>query len=339
MQRYSLLIALVATSFVAAIWPVERTGIELDPFLQSAAFLNWLVALTMFCVGAVLPDDEVRSVVRRWPLVLAGTAVQYISMPLLAWALASALTLGPDLKTGLILVGCVPGAMASNVLTMLARGNVSYSVGLTTSATLLSPIIVPLALRLTLGSGADSALLLNSSKMLAMTVVLPTVLGFTLSRWSSPFARAAERSAKPIANVCIVWIIAVVVALNRSRLPDLSGILFAALVALNLGGYLAGYCGGKLLRLPIGMRRALMLEVGMQNAGVGASLAAGLFPERPAVALPCGLFAFGCMLTGTMLAEWLKGRPIEEERRGDVDSADREFDGVSREGAKAQSVE
>ncbi len=300
LQKY-LVLWLVLLSLVAAAWPETIV----DPFLASRPWLGIMVAMTMLCVGSLLPQDEVRDVSQRWPLVLFGTCVQYGSMPLLAWLMAQAFGLTGDLKTGLILAGCVPGAMASNVLTLMAKGNVSYSVGLTTSATLLSPLVVPAALKLTLGAQADVRLLLGTAMELSWQVVLPVLAGYTLSRLSSRWKQVADRVAANLANLAILWIIAVVVASNRQNLVQASGLLLPALLGLNLLGYLAGALGGRLAKLPTGMRRALILEVGMQNAGVGASLALKLFPGHPQVALPCGLYAFGCMFTGTLLAWWM----------------------------------
>ena len=100
----------------------------------------------MFVIGSLLPGNEVRDVFRRWHTVLSGTFVQYTVMPGLAFLMSLFFLDQPELRIGVILVGCVPGAMASNVLTLAARGNVSYSVCLTTSATLLSPLFVPLVL-------------------------------------------------------------------------------------------------------------------------------------------------------------------------------------------------
>lgn len=89
--------------------------------------------------------------------------------------------------------------------------------------------------------------------------------------------------------------------------------VFAALLGINLGGYVAGYAGGRFMKLPEAMRRALTLEVGMQNAGLGATLASELFAERPATAVAPALYTFGCMLTGTILAWFWSHRPAVEE--------------------------
>ena len=218
------------------------------------------------------------------------------------------------------MVGCVPGAMASNVLTLLAKGNASYSVSLTTSATLLSPLAVPIALRLALGfEGIDKQELLHSAGLLTIMVVAPVVAGYLGGRWLPQFEKRAKAIGSSVANVVILWVIAVVVAANYERLSGVSLLLSLpwALLAINLAGYLAGYFGGWGLRLPEGMRRALTLEIGMQNAGLGATLAAELFVGRDIIALPPALYMFGCMVTGTLLAQWWSRRPPTAESSGD----------------------
>ena len=307
LQKF-LLLWLVLSSLIAGCWPNIFGTNTFDPFSESKTYLGWIVAVVMFCVGTILPVNEVKQVLKSWPLILGGTAFQYTSMPLLAWLVATSFGFRGDLFIGVIMVGCVPGAMASNVLTMVARGNVSYSVGLTTSATILSPLIVPVVLKLTLGHQADVELLQKTAFLLVLQVVLPVVSGFSLCRISHRCENLAKSISGPVANLSILWIIAVVVALNRDNIQALPVVLMLGLLLINLGGYIAGQIGGRVLRIDSGMRRALMLEIGMQNAGVGASLAKSLFPDQPQIALPCGLFAFGCMTTGTILAEFLKNR-------------------------------
>jgi BASS family bile acid:Na+ symporter len=265
--------------------------------------LPWLITVTMFSIGLMLPRDEVRQVFRRWPAVFAGTALQYAVMPLLAFVMGKAFGLTGDAFIGIVVVGCVPGAMASNVLTLNARGNTSYSVSLTTAATFLSPIAVPLVLALALqSSDVDIELLKGASKTLVMTVVIPVLIGHLLSRRYPALEKHSQKYGALVANLAILWNIAVVVAISKEQLMQLRIDLFGALLAVNLLGYAAGYGGGWGMRLPEPMRRALTLEVGMQNAGLGAALAVKLFPDQAGVAIAPAMYTFGCMLTGTMLA-------------------------------------
>lgn len=326
------LLAWLVVFSVAALW-WGRLSI-VDPFLWTANFklpgnidplllfgtprplLGIMIQLTMFCIGCMISVTEVNEVLRRWPLVLGGTLIQYTSMPLLAWGLGNLFGLEREYLIGVIVVGCVPGAMASNVLTLAARGNVSYSVSLTTSATILSPIIVPLAFQLTLSTFIEIDPL-NEALKLVKQVVGPVLIGHLVCRYWQRGAELAKQVASLIANGTIVWLIAVVVALNRDRLLGVfngevasSGKLLVVLLLINLMGYSAGYFGGGRLKLKEGMRRALTLEVGMQNAGLGTVLVLGLFKDQPAAAIPTAVYTFGCMLTGTLLAQWWSHRSL-----------------------------
>lgn len=298
-----LLLWLTLLCWVAYAWADWFPGEgSFNPFVLSRSWLGYLIAVTMFAIGSLLPRDEIRQVFRRWPTVLGGTALQYSTMPLLAYGLGRLFGLEGPWMIGIVMVGCVPGAMASNVLTLMARGNVSYSVSLTTSATILSPLVVPWVLWLALGRMVEDFPTKKVCWDLCWMVVIPVVAGHLLSRSFACWQRASRRIGAIIANLTILWIIAVVVAVNRDEVSQLQGKLLLALLAVNLGGYLAGFLGSFLLRLPDPMRRALTLEIGMQNAGLGTTLALGLFKDAPATALPAALYTFGCMFTGTVLA-------------------------------------
>lgn len=299
LQRF-LLLWLLLSSALAFVWP-ELTS-SFDPFLFAGGpGIRSLVVVVMFCVGTLLPVDEVDALARRWPTVLIGTAIQYVSMPLLAWSAVMVFRPDPQTAAGILIVGCVPGAMASNILTLAARGNVSYSVSLTTSATLLSPLVVPLILGLTIDGNVryDGG---AAVKMLVWTVVLPVIVGHLLRRFSGGLSERTLALSGTIANLAILGIIAIAVGLRRGELQQVAWSLLGILALINVGGYLAGYTGGRAAGLPEPMRRALTLEVGMQNAGAGTALAISLFGAESIAIIPCILYTFGCMLTGTVLA-------------------------------------
>lgn len=321
LQRY-LLLWLTLLSLLAYQWPSWATGSDpaaagFDPFAASAPYLPHLIAVTMFAIGCLLPRDEIRQVLQRWPTVFGGTAVQYTVMPAAAYAIGHLCGLEGPLLLGVILVGCVPGAMASNVLTLAAKGNASYSVSLTTAATLLSPVVVPAVLSLTVQQSAGHRGLLAQRAfwILATQVVGPVVTGHLLARRFRRLNETMTTVGPVVANLAILWIIAVVVNLNHETLTQTGGRLAGILVAINAVGYLAGFTAGTMFRLPETMRRALTLEIGMQNAGLGAVLAGQLFAEDPVASLPPALYTFGCMLTGTVLAQtWaLRRIPVSAE--------------------------
>jgi BASS family bile acid:Na+ symporter len=105
-----------------------------------------------------------------------------------------------------------------------------------------------------------------------------------------------------VASVALLWIIATVVAANREKLVGVGLLLAVGLLAINVAGYAAGYLVGGWSGLPERYRRALTLEVGMQNAGLGTALAASLYGSATVATIPTAAYTFGCMLTGTVLA-------------------------------------
>ena len=315
-----LLIWLVLVCVLAFFWKKLFGASALDPFALNGNQMATLISLTMLAVGSLLPPEEVKGVVKNWPKILGGTFVQYVSMPLLAFCVAKIFNLTGGYFIGIMIAGCVPGAMASNVLTLTARGNVSYSVGLTTSATLLSPFVVPLTLWIFFRDKNVDLDFLSVMVNLLLTVVAPVVVGFTLSSNSKHWRKGADVFAEIAANIAIIWIISSVVANNGGKIAKLTVATVAAVVILNFLGYLAGYGGGAALKLTPAMRRALTIEVGMQNAGLGTTLATLYFADMPEPALICASYTFECMATGVILAQCFRIAAERAERRSASES-------------------
>ena len=327
-----LLIWLVLVCLLAFFWSNIFGADFFNPFFLKdekarGNLMSATISLTMLAVGSLLPFEEVKAVAKRWYKTLGGTCVQYLSMPLLAWGVAKLLHLEGAAFIGVVMAGCVPGAMASNVLTMTAKGNVSYSVGLTTLATLCSPIVVPATLEFFLeGSQIDFPAQKVMISLLE-TVVAPVIIGFTLARCFGWWRKLANAGAEIVANLAIIWIIAAVVSQNAANVSKTSSALLGAMLLLNVLGYLAGYFGGTALRLDAPMRRALTIEVGMQNAGLGTVLAMKYFPDQPEAALFCASYTFGCMFTGIILAQAFRFAAESAEKKAEEENVE------SKEGA------
>lgn len=301
LERY-LVVWLTALCGLAYFWPRLLPEVA-DPFAASGPVLPWLIATTMFAVGSLMRPDELQQVLRDWKSVVAGTILQYTATPLLAYAFGHLCGLKGGHLVGVMIVGCVPGAMASNVLTMVARGNVSYSVSLTTVSTIVSPLVVPVAMSLCLRT-TQPVDMRKTAWDLILIVVGPVVSGRVLSRLFPRLVAITDQIAPILAPITILWIISSVVGVNRNRLGEGVWPVVFALAGINLVGYVVGYFSGAALRFPEGVRRALTIELGMQNAGLGVALAGKLFPDEPTAAIPPALFTFGSMVTATVLAQW-----------------------------------
>lgn len=310
----SILFWLLVSSGLAFFWPAESLGF--DPFVTSKTLLWALVTITMFSLGTLVRADELRPLRQHPWWVALGVAAQVVIMPAAAWLVTKVVPMEPELAAGVILVGCVPGAMASNVLTHTARGSVAYSVSLTTVATLLSPFTVPVVISIVAGASTETSA--NSAMMLAVFVALPTVIGYFCSRKFKAVSDLTDKIGPAIAAIALLWIIASVVASSRAVLKDVGGILILALLVMNATGYAAGYFLGRVSRLPESFRRALSLEVGMQNAGLGTALAVSLYGQGTIATIPTAAYTFGCMLTGTLLATvWRRQSKQSSQQTGE----------------------
>lgn len=303
----SILFWLILTSGLALFWPAAVVGF--DPFVMKTWMLWLAIVLTMFSLGGLISPEELKPLRERPWWVMLGVATQVIVMPFAAWLATCLIPMDPEMTLGVLLVGCVPGAMASNVLTSTARGSVAYSVSLTSLATLLSPISVPVILWLLARQQTQDSLA-KSALLLATLVTLPTILGYVVSVRRRSVQVFLHARGSLIASVSLLWIISTVVAANRVALLSVSGLILFALLLVNLTGYLGGYLVGWVSKLPNSYRRALTLEVGMQNAGLGTILSVTILGEGTSAAIPTAAYTFGCMLSGTLLAIIWRRREI-----------------------------
>ncbi len=268
-----------------------------------APHIFWLLGLVMFGMGLTLAPGDFLEVARHPVNVALGVGAQFTLMPGIAFALTQMIPMPPDVAAGVILVGCCPGGTASNVVTYLAKGDVALSVTMTAASTLLAPLVTPALVWLLARQylPVDAAAMFLS---IAQIVLLPLALGVTAK---TLFPKVTERlvAVLPLVSVGgIVLIVAAVVAVNQPTLAK-SGMLILAVVAVhNCVGLLLGYWAGRALRLGNPQLRALSIEVGMQNSGLGAALAQAHF--SPLAAVPSAVFSVWHNISGTLLASYFR---------------------------------
>lgn len=276
-------------------------------FLVFAHSFLWFFAATMFAVGVVLEPAEMAETLRRPAQVGLGVVTQFLVMPLLGFTAAVLAPLQPEIALGFIIVGCAPGAMASNVIVYLAGGVVAYSVALTTVATLIAPVLTP-SLVQWLGGVFFEIPFWPMVKTILWTVVIPLFGGAVARRLLGSRLRQARDLAPALAAVAIVVICGYAVAANQALIAQVGIWVLTMVVLLNALGYAAGWWLGRVYRFDDRHRLTLAIEIGMQNAGLGVALALQHFD--PATALPGALFAVWCILTAAGASAWLRRHPV-----------------------------
>lgn len=276
-----------------------------DALIGLGGWIVPLLMLIMFGMGMTLTPDDFRRVLRR-PLAIAiGAGLQFLIMPLAAFLVGHLLRLPEPLLIGLVIVGCCPGGTASNVIAYLARADVALSISLTFVTTFAAVLLTPMLVWLYLGESVPvpvASMLFSLIKI----VFLPVATGVALN---TLFGRhlAAVKDVFPLISVAaIVFVIAIIVALNHARIADSGALAALAVVLHNFIGLGLGYLCARLLRLPTVTARTVAIEVGMQNSGLGVALALQYFSTLSA--LPGALFSIWHNLSGSLLAAWWRRR-------------------------------
>ena len=263
--------------------------------------INYLLGVVMFGMGLTLRLQDFKIVFSRPKDVVIGCLAQFTVMPLLAWALARAFSLDEALALGVVLVGCCPGGTASNVITYLAKGDLALSVGMTGVSTLLAPFLTPL---LTWALAGKSVNVDVTSMFLSIlwVVILPIVVGLVIKSLWPRFTEKAVDYLPAFSSVAIALIVAIIIAANADKLLA-GGLIIVAVVMLhNICGLAVGYLIGRLLGLSEPKKRAISIEVGMQNSGLASSLATLHFATYPLATIPGAIFSVWHNISGAVVA-------------------------------------
>jgi BASS family bile acid:Na+ symporter len=271
------------------------------------------LAVIMLGMGLTLQFSDFAAVLRRPRQVALGVAAQFLIMPLTAWAVARGFRLEPGLAIGLILVGCCPGGTASNVICYLSRANVPLSVLLTMSSTIIAVVATPLLTRWLAGAwlpvdawGLFGSMVKVVVAPLAAGIVFNTLVG----RLRRPgVVRGAVAAWGPLVSVAvIVLIVACIVGGKKAEISRSAAPLFFSVFLLHGFGFLLGYLFAWVTGGSEEIRRTVSIEVGMQNSGLGAALAARHFQHLALAPVPGAVSAVCHCLIGSLLAAWWKRR-------------------------------
>lgn len=272
---------------------------------EGSFLTNPLLGVIMFGMGLTVRPSDFLLVLKKPLPVLLVVIAQYAIMPLSAVMVCWILQLPPEIAVGVILLGCVPGGTTSNVITYLARGDLALSVSLTSVSTMLAPIFTP-ALTLWLAGqympldGAGMAL------SIVQVVLLPVIGGVVLRLLLPQLIGRALPVLPWVSMTALAIVVSFVVAGSADQVLQAGALVFLAIVLHNLLGMALGYGAAAATRQPISRRRTVAVEVGMQNSGLAAGLAAQYM--NPVAALPAAIFSIWMMISGALFATWCRAR-------------------------------
>jgi bile acid:Na+ symporter, BASS family len=269
-----------------------------------------LLQLIMFGVGTTMGYKDFGAIFRTPKAVMVGLTCQFTIMPLVGFAIANTFNFPPEIAAGVILIGCVPSGLASNVMSYIANANVALSITVTALATLLSPLMTPMLMKLLAGQFV-SVNFLDMMWEIIKIVILPICAGLLYNYFLGGRFQWLDKAMPVVSMVSIALIITIITAAGRESLLAVGPLLVLAVLIHNLTGFLLGYTASKIFRLDEKSCRTIAIEVGLQNGGLASGLALQM-GKVATVGLAPAIFGPLMNITGSSLATWWRSKPTKD---------------------------
>ncbi|PNE04163.1 bile acid:sodium symporter [Alcanivorax sp. MD8A] len=277
---------------------------------ENLLILNVILAFMMFGVSLSLTGDDFRRVVQRPDAPIVGLLAQFVLLPAATCLTTWWFEVDAELALGMILVASCPGGSFSNIMTWLGRGNVAVSVSMTAVSSLAAMVMTPFNFSLYGWINPHTRpiltdIQLDSLEILMLVVLvlgLPLVIGMAVGKAFPAFARGAQKPMRYITLLVLLLFVGVAFGNNvdvflatADRIVGL--VVFQNLLALGLGAFAAGFTG-----LPRADRRAITMEVGIQNSGLGLAILFTFFPDESGMILIAAFWGVWHLVSGLVLA-------------------------------------
>ncbi|GGI89229.1 bile acid:sodium symporter family protein [Halopseudomonas pertucinogena] len=284
----------------------------------SLILLNIIMAGMIFGVSLSLRLEDFRRII-RWPLApMVGLFAQFVLLPAGTCLATWLLRIDPELALGMILVAACPGGSFSNVMTWMARGNLAMSVSMTAASSLAATVLTPLnfALYGWLNPYTRDYLVqisLEPGSVLGLVVLvlaLPMFIGMFTGRRFPGLVTRSEKPLRVISLVVFIGFVAIAFSKNIDLFLERFHSFFWLVVGQNFMALLLGYGMARLCRLAESDRRAVTMEVGIQNSGLGLVILFTFFPDAGGMLLITAFWGVWHLVSGLTLAQFWARRPL-----------------------------
>lgn len=274
-----------------------------------------LLQLIMFGVGTTMGYKDFGGIIRQPKAVIIGIVCQFTIMPAVGFTIANTFDFPPEIAAGIILIGCVPSGLASNVMSYIANANVPLSVTVTAIATMLAPLMTPLLMEMLAGAFVSVDFLTMMWDIIKM-VILPICAGLLYNYFLGGKFVWLDKAMPLVSMVSIALIITIITAAGRDSLLAVGPLLVLAVLIHNLCGFVLGYSASRLFGLDERSCRTIAIEVGLQNGGLASGLALQM-GKVATVGLAPAIFGPLMNITGSSLATWWRSKPPRDKQSSD----------------------
>lgn len=285
-------------------------AITIDFNPESLIALNILIAIMMFGVSLELKVTDFKRIIKNPKAPIIGLLLQFIFLPLITCMVTWWLAIEPMLALGMMLVAACPGGTFSNIMTWMAKGNVAVSVSMTAVSSIAASVLTPINFAFYAWLNPYTRTLLTEISMdpvgllLLVFLVLgvPLVLGMWVGQKFPQLSRRVEKPLRVLALLVMFALAMLAFAKNTDQFVQYFDLFFVLVVAHNGLALSLGYLGAALMGLPTANRRAIALEVGIQNGALALVIIFTFFPQASGMLLIAAFWGVWHLVSGLILS-------------------------------------
>ena len=295
---------------------IDQARLNFNP--QGLFIINAAIGLMMLGVALELKLDDFKRILVAPKAPLIGLAAQFILLPAFTFLLTLIINPPASIALGMILVAACPGGNLSNIMTYLARGNCAISVSMTAVSTVAAIVMTPLNLALWGSLNPHTAEILRKVSLSPLDVFItvfvilgiPLCIGLSISRLFPTLAAKVRKPFKIFSLVFFIGIVAAALAVNWQNFLNYVGLVFIGVLIHNALALNLGYWAGRLCGLPEQDNRAVSIEVGIQNSGLGLVLVFNFFDGLGGMAILVAWWGIWHIIAGLVAAFVFSRRPL-----------------------------
>ena len=245
-------------------------------------FLPLALAFIMFSLGLGLTGEDFSRVAKQPKDFFIGLVCQIILLPIVAFILVKLWPISPELAIGVMIIAAAPGGVTSNILTSFAKGDVALSISLTAIISLLSVITVPFIVLTSLGLLGSENISQNISLFsmainMFLIVVVPTIIGMILRKFTASFATRFGSIAKKISVVLFVVVLIGAILSEKNNVVSYFADAGLVTLVLNIVMMIIAYYIAQVLGTGISQKKCISIECGLQNGTLAIFVGTTLF--------------------------------------------------------------
>ena len=288
----------------------------------SLLIMNIVIGFIMFGVALDLKLADFKQAIKSPKSFLIGMGCQFLVLPAFTFLMVLIIQPHPSIALGLFLVAACPGGNLSNFLTHLAKGNTALSISMSAVSTVAAIIMTPLntifwASRYEPTREILKEFSISAGDMLStifLMLGLPLVIGMVIRAKFPVFAQKVSGFMMKLSIVVFIAFVGVMLANNFEVFLKYVGVVAIIVMIQNALALLSGYGAATLLKVPIRDRRAISIETGIQNSGLGLVLIFNFFGGLGGMALVAAFWGIWHIVSGlTVALFWSRKAPVEEE--------------------------